>query len=498
VGTHYVSEADGLEPSRSGLGLRQYLEVIRRRKWIVLGLTVIAVGVALAISLSQKKTYEATTKIVVGQGNSLFQPGEANAVQPFTATMGDLVRSNIVATMVIRHLGLSVTPEKLLSHTSVSINPSTAVVKISVTNHDKALATREAQEIGTVFSGLVRKRFGTTVLPATRGTPAQLPLTATVFDPAHPLPGPVSPKPVRDAVIAFVLGLILGLLAAFLREHFDRGLRTREAVEASFGVPVIGQVPFARGRHAGRPVVAGGFSELDEAFRALRANLQYLAVQRPLRTILVTSAAPQQGKTTVAANLALTLARSGASTVAVEADLRRPRLDEVLEARAAGSGLTGLLVGQGDVGTAIVNVAVGPGGGRLAFLPSGPLPPNPTELLSSGQMQTLLDRLSVAYDHVVIDSPPILLVADALELARQVDGVILVVRRNHSTTDEAREVRALVERLGIHLVGVVFTDVRTAARYGYGTYGQDAERTAPAEQPAAAPPAAHEREQLEF
>jgi capsular exopolysaccharide synthesis family protein len=352
----------------------------------------------------------------------------------------------------------------------VSINPETAVVKVTVRDHSKSRAVEIADHIGTVFSRLVRMRFGTQALPGPGGT-TQLPLTATVFDPAHADPDPVSPRPLRNTVLAGILGLILGLLAAFLREHFDRDLRTRDAVERSFGVPVIGQIPTLGGSERKGVLAQHRFGPVDEAFRALRANLQYLAVRRPLRTILVTSAGPRQGKTTVTANLAVVLAQSGASAIAIEGDLRRPRLNELFDARGSASGLTGVLVGAEEPDEVVVDVPHGSGdSARLSFLPSGPLPPNPSELLSSGQMARLLERLGVLYDHVLIDSPPILLVADALELARLVDGVVLVVRRNETTTDEARDVRALVDRLGINLVGVVFTDVKPAAGYGYSPY----------------------------
>jgi capsular exopolysaccharide synthesis family protein len=276
-------------------------------------------------------------------------------------------------------------------------------------------------------------------------------------------------------VLAAVLGLILGLMAAFLREHFDRDLRTREAVEQAFGVPVIGQVPRLRGKDGKRVLEDQVFGPVHESLRALRANLQYLGVRRPLRTLLITSAGPTQGKTTLAGNLAMVLAQSGTATLAIDGDLRRPRLNEVFDV-AQGRGLTSVLVGSAEIDDVLVELPYGQDArlgsteGRLSFLPSGPLPPNPSELLSSMQMQKLLDRLGVLYDHVLIDSPPILLVADALELARVVDGVVLAVRRDETTTDEAREVRALVDRLGINLVGTVFTDVKISGGYDYAPY----------------------------
>lgn len=459
-------------------GLRHYAGVVRRRWPIVVTVPVVAVALAVALSAIQTPKYEATTKIVVGQGKGLFQPGVAYAVQPFTATMGNLVKSNVVAADVIRRLGLQLTTQQLLSEVSVVVDPTTAVIQVSVVDPSTERAVAIARQVGVVFSHLVKQRFGGTDQPVSSGangtTLTQLPLTATIFDPAHALPGRVSPRPVRDAVIAAVLGLFLGLLGAFLREHFDRKLRTREAVEAAFGTPVIGQIPWIRIGDNESSVSADRRSGAPEAFRHLRANLQYLAVAKPLRTILVTSASAGQGKTTVTANLAVAIARSGATTVAIEADLRRPQLAQAFGARRAGPGLTGLLVGAADVETAVAEVLVhddvpGAPPSVVSLLPSGPLPPNPSELLSSLQMRHTLDELTAMYDHVLIDSPPLLLVADSLELARVVDGVVVVARRNNVTSEEAKEVRSLAERLGLSLVGVVLTDVEPTGAY-YNAY----------------------------
>jgi capsular exopolysaccharide synthesis family protein len=378
--------------------------------------------------------------------------------------MANLVTSNVVAEQVIHRLSLvDETPQSLLSKVSVVVNPTTAVIVIDVDAKSKGRATDIARELGIVFSHLVKQRFGSVVHDASSGTAQQLPLTATIFDPAHALPSPISPRPKRDTALAAFLGLFLGLIAAFVREHFDRKLRTREAVEERFGVPVIGQIPWIRAAKGETLVHETG--PAGEAFRALRANLQYLGVARPLRTILVTSAAPGQGKTTVTANLAVAIGRSGASTIAVEADLRRPALATALGCGASASGLTGLLVGSAELEESVVDVTALLRDGAVSLLPSGPLPPNPSELLSSLQMTHVLERLSELYDHVLIDSPPLLLVADTLELARVVDGVVIVARRNEVTTDEAREVRDLVERLGMKLVGIVLTDVEPVASY---------------------------------
>jgi capsular exopolysaccharide synthesis family protein len=460
----------------TGLGLRHYLDVIRRRKVIVVLVAALPIAAAAIVNQFQDPTYRATTKIVIGQGQGLFSPTLANAFQPFSATMSDLLSSNVVARKVITNLGLDESEESVLKKMSISIKPESSALKVSVVDHSRFRARQIANNVGVVFSELVRERFGKAT-PVGAGQPPLPPLTATIWDPAHIDPERVSPRPKRDLAIAAALGLILGLLAGFLRDHFDRGLRTRDAVEQSFGAPVIGQIPLERRRRYGRPSVSNLFGESAEAYRAVRANLQYLAVQRPLRTILITSASPQQGKTTVTANLAMAIARSGASTIAVEADLRRPRLAEAFAFDEEAPGLTSVLVGSADLAEARRRLPLFAGdededeesSGKLSFLSSGPLPPNPSELLSSSQMSTLLDELTEAYDYTLLDSPPLLLVADALELARLVDGVVVVVRQDRATKDEAAEIRALVERLDIHLVGIVVTGAAAVGAY-YGEY----------------------------
>jgi capsular exopolysaccharide synthesis family protein len=446
----------------AGLGLREYVAVLWRRKWLVLFVVAIAVGVSAAVTLSQPSVYKAETTIVVGQAGGLVQPQNANAIQPFSATMKELLTSTVVASRVIQNLGLNQRPQGLLGQISVSINPQSAALDVSVLDHSAVRARRIAHNLGIVFSRLVSQRFGRASETAP-GIPAQ-PLTATIWDPAHVVPGRVSPKPVRNILIGGILGVILGVLAAFLREHFDRSLRTRDQIEEAFGAPVIGQIPAPKGWRQERPKFWFEDTLFGEAFRNLRANLQYLAIQRPLRTILVTSPAPHQGKTTVTANLAAPIAQSGASTVAVEADLRRPQLEAAFGLPRAGDGLTSVLIGNTKLAAALTDVVLAPVAKpdstdhAVTVLPSGRLPPNPSELVSSGQMRELLQQLTDLYEYVLVDSPPMLLVADSLELARLVDGIIVVVRARSVTIDEVHELRAMVGRLGIPLVGVVLTD----------------------------------------
>jgi succinoglycan biosynthesis transport protein ExoP len=450
------------------LGLGHYLGVVRRRKWIMLVVFVATTGSAALLSLSQEPKYRAETKIVIGQGRGLFSPTLANAFQPFSATMSDLLESHVVARGVIDRLGLDMSEESLLAKTDVAIRPESSTLTVSVVDEDAELARRIADTLGRVFSDLVEDRFGASEQPQAQQDPLP-PLTASIWDPAHIDPIQVSPKPRRTAAIAAVLGVLLGLLLGFLRDHFDRSLRTREEVEAIFGVPVIGQIPRRATARRRREIIAPADAAGSvEAYRKLRANLRYLAVGREVKTLLVTSSAPGDGKTTLAANLSVAIAESGAETLLIEADLRRPRLQGVFGG-VGGPGLTSLLIDRTTVGQAVHDISPvvsGNGrdsGARLSFLPTGPLPPNPSELLASAKMRDLLNKFSQKFDYIVLDSPPILVVADALELARHVDGMLIVSRAGRTTVEEAREVRELVDRMDIPLLGIVLTDAPALA-----------------------------------
>ena len=291
------------------------------------------------------------------------------------------------------------------------------------------------------------------------------------------IPGKVEPKPTRNLLVAGILGLVLGLLGAFLRDYFDRTLRTVDEIERAFGVPVIGQIPTVKAANRERSQILWDENgDFAESFRGLRANLQYLAVQWPLRTILVTSPAANQGKTTVCASLATAIVQAGQSVVLIEADLRRPRLADTFGLPRLRPGLTSVLVGNSQLGRATAEIKLPPSLGQakgqdwaITVLPSGPLPPNPSELVGSPRMRRLVDGLADLYDTVILDSPPLLPVADSLALAKLVDGVIIVVRAKSATRDDARAVRSLADRLGIHLVGVVMTDVPRRDHY-YAEY----------------------------
>lgn len=203
----------------------------------------------------------------------------------------------------------------------------------------------------------------------------------------------------------------------------------------------------------------------SEAFRVLRTNLQFMGLDRPLKRILVTSAIPGEGKTTVAANLAVVFAQAGTSVCLVDADLRRPRVAKLFGVEN-GQGLSNLVVGQGELDQVLQPAPVA----GLSLLPSGPVPPNPAELLGSVRMGALLEELCDRFDVVVMDSPPVLSVTDAAVLAPKVDGAILVAEAGRVARQQVAQARGALQAVNARVLGTVLTGLQPQRREGYYYY----------------------------
>ena len=272
-----------------------------------------------------------------------------------------------------------------------------------------------------------------------------------------------------NVFLGALLGLILGVGAAFFLEYLDRTVRTSSDVESLLGVPVLGVIPRLRrlqdpaeagqGGAGGRglPLVVA-MDPLDpaaESYRNLRMNLMFMSTEdAPIRTVLFSSPGPSEGKSTTAINFAVMLAQQGQHVLVVDADLRRPSLHRALDVLRE-PGLTNLLIGDTEVREA-VRPSVLP---HLDFLPSGPFPPNPSELLNSKAMGRILEEFEGRYDQIVIDSPPVLAVTDAAVLAAHTDGVVLVLRSGETEQRTAERSVEQLRRLGVRVFGAVLNEV---------------------------------------
>ena len=274
---------------------------------------------------------------------------------------------------------------------------------------------------------------------------------------------PISPNPQRNTMLAAVVSLLLALAAVVVRERLDRRLRDPNELEPLLGSPLLSVIP-----RAAYPGARPSPNAVREAFRTLASSLVYFNIDQPLSTVLITSPTKGDGKTTVAVHLAAALAGSGQDVVLVDADLRHPQAAVRLGIEPS-IGLTEVLTNQGDLRDALVDVDVGDG--RLRVLAAGGRAPNPSRLLSSKNMRSLLARLSEKADIVVMDTPPLLNVSDAVPLLKSVSGTVLVAKVGATSRDALIRSRQVIDTAHGTLLGMIASGSRGAGLYGY--YGGD-------------------------
>ena len=291
----------------------------------------------------------------------------------------------------------------------------------------------------------------------------------SVIDRAEPPAKPSKPNLLLNLVIAALLGIGIGVLGALLFEAMDETLATPEDIEQKLGMPVLGVVPLLDKDVSAASALADIRSGFSEAYYSLRTALQFSTRNGAPASVLLTSAKPGEGKSTTAFAVALNLARVGKRVLLADGDLRNPSLHRVLELDN-GQGFSNLLAGSGD----LASLAIDSGYKSLAFLPCGPLPPNPAELWGSDRVGEFIAAATQMYDHVIIDGPPVLGFADAPLLAAAVEGTLFVVE---SRSTRRAQARGAIRRLSIgrgRILGVVFTKFNAkSAAYGGYDYAYD-------------------------
>ena len=281
---------------------------------------------------------------------------------------------------------------------------------------------------------------------------------------------PIRPRTLQNTLLGALVGFLLSVGVVFLIEYLDDRVRSPDQIDKVLKLPVVGliakmgNVPDSAGKSR-LIAVREPRSPVVEAFRSLRTNIQFAGVDQPIRTLLVTSAGPSEGKSTVAANLAVVMAQAGLKVVLFDGDLRRPTIHKQF-GQINRAGLTDVIMrdpGQWS------DITIASGIPNLSLLLSGTLPPNPSELLGSKRMHQLLEQLHQSYDVVIIDAPPLLPVTDALVLAPMTDGVVLVIDYGGTRIGEARQGKTQLDQSGARVVGVVLNKIPTGRR-GYAYY----------------------------
>ena len=507
------------------------LSVIRRRWLTVVGFVLLGVLIGAGLSLLQTPQYTATATVRVSSPTSQVAGSRALDTEE-VATRAKEVLSDAVVDRVITDLGLDETREDLREQVIAEPASDVEALEITVTDTDPDEAAELANGFALAFTTVGTERsqaaqqqvidyyldqiagtrarlrtlrarlLGATDTEATvvqtqiDGQTARLTQLATSLaeanDPSLLLPeaevlteaevpsSPASPDPLRSGILGGVLGLVLGLLVAFVRERMDDVVRDGSTAERLLDAPLLGHVPRFDSSSQGRVVsLVSPFSPAAEAYRVLHANVRFLlaahghdgAARGGTRTVtgavMVASAAPAEGKTSLSTNLAVTAARAGSRVVLVEADLRNPSIGRLFGVDAP-RGLSDLLIEGGATTDYLLDVGVQ----NLLLLPAGSIPPNPAELLSSAQAHELWLELRAMADLVIFDSPPLLRVADGLDVATHVDAVVVTARHGQTKTHQVEAVaRRLTQVAGQPSVGVVLNaepGSKQEHAYGYG------------------------------
>ncbi len=512
--------------------LRRHWFVLVRWWWLVALSTIVAAAVSYAVSRQLTPVYSAASLIMVDQAQNPVT-ADYNSVlasEQLTRTYGQLLTTEPILTSTIAQLHLDVSAADLATMVKTTVVPNTELIQLAVENTDPAQARDVANTIARVFieqnrqDKLGKSASSEQVLrQELADVDAQLKQTTAALDnaranghaqsaetlqiqsllsqqqstysqlirsleqvqldqarvgdqirvaePARLPTVPVRPKTLLNVVLAGVVGLLVGLGMAYLIEYLDDTVKTPDDVEKSAGLISLGTIarmPRPRGvtsavlneEQSGLPIA--------EAYRILRTNVDFARVGQPGKVLLVTSASESEGKTTTVANLAIVMAQSGRRAIAVDSDLRRPSLHLAMGVSNE-NGLTNLLLDDNpDIGGAL-QPTVWP---NLSVLTSGPIPPNPAELLGSDHMEQLLDRLREHADVLLLDSPPCLVVADPSILAARVDGVILVVDAGKTRAEALVRSKERLLRGSAHILGVVLN--RLSSRIsGYYQYDDD-------------------------
>jgi capsular exopolysaccharide synthesis family protein len=510
--------ADPMDDAQQDTLVEKAQHLLRTRWWVIAQAVVVIPAAVLVLSLLQSKSWTATSTLN-------FQPPRQSSgsvdLTRQAQTQADLVALPIVAERAAQSLGGGWTPRAVQDVVSVHSTGDTNLVEVDGTAPDPAAAARLADTYAASFVALQDEANVSEAkhrlkvlddyfqsLPADersgpRGQRLQQRLdglrisqglqsndqqpSARVVQRAQLPDAPSSPKTVRNVVLAFILAVALGIALAALLDRLDRAIKSVDELERLYRLPVLGRIPRARGlakrlRRQGAAEVLRQGPEA-EAFRALRAGLRYFNVDGNLRSLLVVSPETEDGKSTVAACLATTYAQRGDRTILVEADLHKRRDGDkrrsagtspagIVGGAGSGGGLSDVLAG-GDLDDAIQTVPLWAGDREvreLDVLPSGPTPPNASELLESRRMRELMTELSRRYDMVIYDSPAMDAVSDALALVPHIGGVLIVSRLRYTGRDSARNLLKQLALLRGNVLGVVANYAETPKKRGYDYY----------------------------
>ena len=511
--------------------LREYALLVRKWLWLIILCTVAAAAAAYVVSKNSTPIYQASTKLLVNQSSS----NQANLAyqdilmsQQLARTYANLLADRPVVEATAQRLGLPTDQKSLTAlQNSISVTPirDTQLLEVKVEGPDPQLIALVANTLPEVFiaqnqqlqlgrvTGLktsleteianvqediartqanlanatddVQRQRYEASLAQYRSTlsglvnsyqqirlaEVQATNNVVVVKPAVPPQTPIRPRTTTNVLLAAVVGAMIAAGAAFLIEYLDDTIKSPDDVARVSGLSTLGAIARLKDAGAQRQLIAWMSSKApeSEAYRTLRTNIQFSSVDKPIRTLVVTSSGPSEGKSTTAANLAIVMAQTGQKVVLVDADLRRSVLHKTFGVPNNVGITTALLAGDDvDLQSYLQPTEID----NLMILTSGPIPPNPSELLGSQRMKNVIDRLAQAADIVIFDTPPVLVVTDAAVLSRQTDGVLLIADAGGTREPALAHAVEELRKTGANILGVALNrlDSRSRGYYYYYYY----------------------------
>jgi len=440
------------------LDLFQLARILIKRKIAVIVGILIGLIIAVSINIYIKPQYEASTQMLFSQGQeaSQNQPIQESyqAVllsERLAQTFSQIISSRTLAERVIDRLKLRIAPEDLEKKVSADPVKDTQLIKLTITDTSPTRARMLANVYTYEFISMTEK--------AVHHSPL---VNISIIEKAAVPSKPVQPKPVLNLILGLCMGFMLGFGFAFLLEMLDTTIKETEEVEKLIGITSLGNVP-----KISKPLLLDNDNDRSsESFRSIRTNLQYLNFDQSIKTLIVTSPNMGEGKTTTALNLAVVFAQAGTKVLLVDCDLRRPMVGKLFN-RDQSKGLSNILVGAAaDAGSTLLSTDEE----GLHIITSGPIPPNPADLLNSGRMDSLLADLKDQFDLVILDCPPVLGISDTLILASKADAVLAVASFGKTKKTDIVGTRDALGKVGARIVGFIMNGIPYDKRSGYYSY----------------------------
>lgn len=418
---------------------KEYTNLIKKKSWIVIiSMLLFMVSSGLISTFVLTPVYEANTTLIVDVNNSPQDTGyitgdQLSSTQKLTVVYGEIIKSRVVLDKVINELNLDISTSQISDSITIAPIKDTQMMKVSVTNTDPKIAKDIANKIPIVFKQEVQR-----IMKAN---------DVQVIDTALEPTDPIKPNKAVNISIAGILGLAMGTMGVLGKEYINSKIKTPKDIENNLGLSVLGTVPDETKLKSSKMPT----SIIDEAYRLIRTNIRFSKTNTDIKSILVTSAQQDEGKTSVTTRMAKSFAKiDNKKVLIIDADMRNPSIYKVFNMDNS-SGLSDVLLNKKEVSECIKPSGIK----QLDVLVAGEVVYNPSELLSLDSMKDLVENLKKEYDYVFIDSPPVGIVADAGLIANYADATILVVGSNEVETDLCKLSKERLEHVGSNLIGCV-------------------------------------------